>query len=80
MKTRWDFFMFKEMYKRGMVISDIASELKIYRKTVKKYITSDDIPSPKKRNRTSKLDKFKGRLTRGCWRTRSLTQNKSCMN
>lgn len=72
--------MLKEMYKTGMGISDIASELKVDRQTVKKYITPDDIPLPTKRNQTSKLDKFKGTLTRGCWRIRSLTQNKSCMN
>ncbi|MFO7343307.1 MAG: helix-turn-helix domain-containing protein, partial [Bacillaceae bacterium] len=41
--TRGEFFMIKEMYERGMSISDIARELGIDRKTVRKYIHS---PNP----------------------------------
>ncbi|KZM54100.1 hypothetical protein A3Q36_08940 [Geobacillus stearothermophilus] len=40
MITRGEFFMIKEMYERGMSISDIARELGIDRKTVRKYIHS----------------------------------------
>ncbi|MBE2909011.1 helix-turn-helix domain-containing protein, partial [Anoxybacillus flavithermus] len=36
MITRGEFFMIKEMYERGMNISDIARELGIDRKTVRK--------------------------------------------
>nr|WP_268926535.1 helix-turn-helix domain-containing protein [Niallia taxi] len=36
MKTRGKFFMIKEMYQQGMSITDIANELKMDRKTVKK--------------------------------------------
>ncbi|AGE23854.1 putative transposase [Geobacillus sp. GHH01] len=43
MITRGEFFMIKEMYERGMSISDIARELGIDRKTVRKYIHS---PNP----------------------------------
>lgn len=48
MKTRGEFFMIKEMYKKGMSISDIARELEMDRKTVKKYISSDTVPTGKK--------------------------------
>lgn len=47
--------MIKEMYQRGMSITDIANELKMDRKTVKKYIMSENIPTVRKRNRSSKL-------------------------
>ena len=60
MITRGEFFMIKEMYERGMSISDIARELGIDRKTVRKYIHSPNPPSKSKRKqRKSKLDPFK---------------------
>ncbi|KYD16249.1 hypothetical protein B4135_0155 [Caldibacillus debilis] len=49
MITRGEFFMIKEMYERGMSISDIARELGIGRKTVRKYIHSPNPPSKSKR-------------------------------
>lgn len=64
MKTRGEFFMIKEMYQRGMSITDIANELKMDRKTVKRYIMSETIPTAKKRNRSSKLDEFKDYINR----------------
>ncbi|MFS0639245.1 IS21 family transposase [Mesobacillus foraminis] len=64
MKTRGEFFMIKDMYQRGMSITDIAKELKMDRKTVKKYINSDALPVPRKRSRNSKLDKFKEYIDR----------------
>jgi len=52
--------MIKEMYERGMSISDIARELGIDRKIVRKYIHSPNPPSKSKRKqRKSKLDPFK---------------------
>ncbi|EGL81339.1 transposase [Caldalkalibacillus thermarum TA2.A1] len=44
MITRGEFFMIKEMYERGMSISDIARELGIDRKTVRKYIHPPQSP------------------------------------
>ncbi|MDE8565712.1 IS21 family transposase, partial [Anoxybacillus rupiensis] len=38
MMTRGEFFMIKEMYERGMSISDMARKWRIDRKTVRKYI------------------------------------------
>ncbi|USK34161.1 IS21 family transposase [Bacillus sp. F19] len=60
MITRGDFFMIKDMYKRGMSISDIARELELDRGTVRKYINSSVAPSKQKRTKTkSKLDSYK---------------------
>jgi len=60
MITRGEFFMIKEMYERRMSISDIARELGIDQKTVRKYIHSLNPPSKSKRKqRKSKLDPFK---------------------
>jgi transposase len=58
--TRGDFFMIKEMFQKGMSISDIARELELDRKTVRKYLQKDKPPSPQKRKKKeSKLDPFK---------------------
>jgi predicted transcriptional regulator len=46
--------MIKEMYERGMSISDIARELGIDRKTVRKYIHSPNPPSKFKRKTKKK--------------------------
>ncbi|GIM46334.1 hypothetical protein DNHGIG_18830 [Collibacillus ludicampi] len=43
--------MIKDMYKKGMSISDIARELRVDRKTVRKYIQQDSPPSLKKRSK-----------------------------
>lgn len=52
------------MYQRGMSITDIAKELKMDRKTVKKYIMFETVPTSRKRNRSSKLDEFKDYINR----------------
>jgi len=53
--TREEFFMIKEMYERGMSISDIARE-GIDRKTARKYIHSPNPPSKSKRKPTRKTE------------------------
>jgi transposase len=64
--TRGDFFMIKEMFQKGMSISDISRELELARKTVRKYLQKDKPPSPQKRKKKeSKLDPFKEYY---CWR------------
>lgn len=60
MKTKGEFFMIKEMKERGMSISDIARELRMDRKTVRKYLTAPSAPVPSKRKqKASKLDPYK---------------------
>ncbi len=64
MITRGEFFMIKDMYRKGMTISDIARELSIDRKTARKYIHSTTAPSKPKRKKKSKLDPYKEYLHR----------------
>jgi transposase len=60
MITRGDFFMIKDMFKRGMSISSIACELELDRGTVRKYINVSAAPSKQKRKKSkSKLDPYK---------------------
>ena len=49
MKTRGEFFIIKEMYQREMGITDIANELKMDRKAIKKHIMTDTILTARKR-------------------------------
>ncbi len=63
MKTRGEFFMIKDLRNQGMSISDIARELQMDRKTIRKYIEAPSAPRPAKRKKTkSKLDPFKDYL------------------
>ncbi|SDH78300.1 Helix-turn-helix domain of resolvase, partial [Aneurinibacillus thermoaerophilus] len=63
MITRGEFFMIKELYRKGMSISDIARQLGIDRKTVRKYLGENSPPLKKKRtSRGSKLDRYKDYL------------------
>jgi transposase len=61
--ARGDFFMIKDVYKRGMTISAIARELELDRGTVRKYINASVAPSKQKRKKAkSKLDPYKDHL------------------
>jgi transposase len=63
MITRGDFFMIKDMFKRGMSISSIARELDLDRGTVRKYVNASAAPSKQKRKKTKrKLDPYKDYL------------------
>ena len=48
--------MIRDMVENGMSISEIARQLGIDRKTVRKYVNSDRVPRPSTRKRKSKLD------------------------
>lgn len=55
--------MIKDLRNQGMSISDIARELQMDRKTIRKYIEAPSAPRPAKRKKTkSKLDPFKDYL------------------
>lgn len=58
MITKGDYLLIKDLYARGMSISDIAKKLEIDRKTVRKYLNGES-PVRKPRERSSKLDPFK---------------------
>ncbi|AMA71432.1 hypothetical protein ACH33_00250 [Aneurinibacillus sp. XH2] len=63
MITRGEFFMIKELYRKGMSIFDIARQFGIDRKTVRKYLWENSLPLKKKRtSRGSKPDRYKDYL------------------
>jgi transposase len=63
MINRGDFFMIKDMFKRGMSISSIARELELDRGTVRKYANTSAAPSKQKRKKSkSMLDPYHQRM------------------
>ena len=48
--------MIKDMVEKGMSVSEIAKQLGIDRKTVRRYMNSEKVPRPSHRKRKSKLD------------------------
>lgn len=58
-----EWFMIRDLYKKGLSISEISRKTKHDRKTIRRIISSDQIPKMKERpQRPSKLDPFKGYL------------------
>lgn len=64
MITKGEFFMIKDMYRKGMSISDISRELGVDRKTVRKYLKAPKAPSKPTRKKRSKLDPYKDYIHR----------------
>ena len=55
--------MIKNMVERGISKAEIARQLGIDRKTVRKYANSNNVPSVKKHSkRASKLDPYRDRI------------------
>ena len=48
--------MIKDMVEKGMSVSEMARQLGIDRKTVRRYMNSEKVPRPSHRKRKSKLD------------------------
>ncbi|WP_273851808.1 hypothetical protein [Guptibacillus spartinae] len=56
-----EFFMIRELFQKGWLITAISDETGIDPKTIRKYIKSDEIPKRKSRHASSesKLDPYK---------------------
>jgi transposase len=55
-----NFFMIRDLHHQGLKISQISRKTGFHRNTVRKYVTAQTSPVPKKRRqRSSKLDPFK---------------------
>ena len=71
MISREDFVKIKAMHMAGMYQKDIASQLGIHPKTVKRALVRDDAPTRVRAKRNSKLDPFRAQvdemLSRGIW-------------
>ena len=71
MISREDFVKIKAMHKAGMYQKDIAGQLGIHPKTVKRALQRDDAPARVRVKRGSKLDPFRAQvdemLSQGIW-------------
>ncbi len=71
MISREDFVKIKAMHTAGMYQKDIAGQLGIHPKTVKRALTRDDAPARERVKRGSKLDPFRAQvdemLSQGIW-------------
>ena len=71
MLRKEDFLMIQQLHTRGVYQKDIAEELGVHPKTVRRALRRGGAPSKKRKGRQSKLDPFKervdGLLSEGVW-------------
>ena len=71
MLTKEDFAVIKALVKRGVYLKDIAAELGVHPKTVRRALQRGSVPHPQRARRASKLDPFKPTvdhlLAEGVW-------------
>ncbi len=71
MLKKEDFIVIKALSKRGVYQKDIAAELGVHPKTIRRALQRGDAPAPKRPHRSSKLDPFKPLVDRlladGVW-------------
>lgn len=66
-----EFFMIRDLKSKGMNVTQIAREFDLDRKTVRKWLESDKLPTYRKKSaRNSKLENYKTfiiqRMNEGC--------------
>ncbi len=59
MLKKEDFAVIKALVKRGVYLKDIAADLGVHPKTVRRALQRGSAPAPQSPRRTSKLDPFK---------------------
>lgn len=71
MLSKEDFAVIKTLHKRGVYLKDIAEELNVHPRTVRRALDRNGAPQPKRPKRGSKLDPYKARiddlLKEGVW-------------
>lgn len=71
MLSKEDYAVIKALKKRGVYVKDIAAELGVHPKTVSRALERGSAPAPKRKQRSSKLDPYKGQidqlLQEGVW-------------
>lgn len=71
MLSKEDYAVIKALKKRGVYVKDIAAELGVHPKTVSRALERGSAPVPKRKHRSSKLDRYKGQidqlLQEGVW-------------
>jgi transposase len=71
MLRKEDFAVIESLNKRGVYIKDIAEELEVHPRTVKRALQRGGAPKPERKSRSSKLDPYKAKvdelLGEGVW-------------
>ncbi len=71
MISKEDYAVVKALKKRGVYVKDIAAELGVHPKTVSRALERGEAPRRKRKQRSSKLDPYKGQidqlLAEGVW-------------
>ena len=71
MLRKEDFAVIQSLHQRGVYIKDIAEELEVHPRTVKRALQRGGVPQPERKSRGSKLDPYKtkvdGLLGEGVW-------------
>jgi transposase len=71
MLKKEDFAVIKALAKRGVYLKDIAAEMGVHPKTIRRALTRDSAPAPRRQPRGSKLDPYKAQvdqlLADGVW-------------
>lgn len=73
MISKEDFAVMKSLEQRGIYLKDIAAELGVHPRTVKRALERGSAPVQERKKRTSKLDAYQARvdelLSKGVWNT-----------
>lgn len=73
MISKEDFAVMKSLEQRGIYLKDIAAELGVHPRTVKRALERGSAPVRERKKRSSKLDDYKGKvdqlLSKGVWNT-----------
>jgi transposase len=71
MLSKEDFAVIQSLKRRGVYLQDIAAELEVHPRTVKRALQRGGAPKPDRKPRTSKLDRYKAKvdelLGEGVW-------------
>ena len=71
MLRKEDFAVIQSLHQRGVYIKDIAEELEVHPRTVKRALERGGAPKPERKSRGSKLDRYKAKvdelLGEGVW-------------
>ena len=62
MLSKEDYAVIKSLYQRGVYLKDIAVELEVHPRTVKRALQRGGAPKPERKHKSSKLDAYKAKV------------------
>ena len=62
MLSKEDYAVIKSLYQRGVYLKDIAAELEVHPRTVKRALQRGGAPQPERKRKSSKLDAYKAKV------------------